>query len=93
MAETQAYSVVPSACDSRRFARRHRHALERLEHAELAQLGGRVRQDVDADAERPDLRRLLVDAAGDAGAVQAEREREPADAGADDGDALGLHRS
>ena len=51
-----------------------------------------VRQDVDADAERPDLRRLLVDAAGDAGAVQAEGERQPADAGADDGDPFRLHR-
>ena len=49
-----------------------------------------MRQDVDADAERPDLRRLLVDAAGDAGAVQAEGERQPADAGADDGDPLGV---
>ena len=79
---------LAEAVEERRLARRHRDPLQRFEHAERAQLGGRVRQDVDADAERPDLRRLLVDPAGDAGAVQAEGERQPADAGADDGDAL-----
>ena len=45
-----------------------------------------MRQQVDADAERLDLGRGLEDAAGDAGLVQRQREREPADAAADDQD-------
>ena len=60
--------------------------LELGEHAERRERGARVRQHVDADAERLHLGRRLVDAAGDAGAVQRERERQAADAGADDGD-------
>ena len=71
----------------------HGDPLERgVEHAERRQHGGGVRQDVDADAERPDLGAPLVDATGDAGPVQAEGERQAADAGADDGDPLLLHR-
>jgi hypothetical protein len=45
-----------------------------------------VGQQVDADADRLDLRRGLEDAARDAAAMQLEREREPADAAADDQD-------
>ena len=52
--------------------------------AQLGQLAHAVRQQVDADAQRPDLRRRLEDVAGDAGLVQRQREREPADAAADD---------
>jgi hypothetical protein len=48
-----------------------------------------VRQQVDPDAERLDLRRGLEDAAGDALPVQRERERQPADAAADDEDVSG----
>ena len=83
---------LAEAIEERRLARRHRDPLQRFEHAESMELGGGMRQDVDADAERPDLSRLLVDAAGDAGAVQAEGERQPADAGAEDGDPLRFHR-
>src|SRR5690606_20773771 len=57
---------------------------QRLLEAELAQLLAGVRQDIDADAERLDLRRGLVDAAGDAAPLQHEPEREPAYAAADD---------
>ena len=54
--------------------------------AELGQLAHRVRQQVDADAEPPELRRALEHAARHADLVQAERERQPADAAADDDD-------
>jgi hypothetical protein len=47
-----------------------------------------VRQHVDAHAERLDLGRRLEDAAGDAAPVQIERERQPADAGADEEDVI-----
>ena len=50
-----------------------------------------MRQQRDADAELLDLRRALVDAAGDAEPVQVERERKPADAAADNGDFAGPH--
>src|SRR5580693_3365386 len=44
----------------------------------------RVRQDVDADADGPQLRGSLVDFAVDAGVVQLKGERQPADARPDD---------
>src|SRR5580693_8356648 len=44
----------------------------------------RVRQDVDADADRPQTRGSLVDFTVDAGVVQLKGERQPADACADD---------
>ena len=45
-----------------------------------------VRQEIDADAERMDLGRGLEHAARDAGLVAAQRQRQPADAAADDQD-------
>ena len=75
------------------LAGRHGEALERLEDAQRAQLGARMRQDIDADAERQDLGGRLVDAAGDAGAVQEQGQRQAADAGADDDDPAAVHRS
>ena len=59
---------------------------ERALQPELGQFLAGVRQQIDADAERLDLRRRLEDAARDAGLVQTQAEREPADAGADDHD-------
>ena len=55
--------------------------------AERGELAHRMRQQGDADAELLHLGRRFVDVAGDAALVQAEREREAADAAADDGDA------
>ena len=49
-------------------------------------------QDVDADAERPDLGGRFVDPASDARAVQRQRERQAADAGTDDGDLVARTR-
>ena len=53
---------------------------------EQRELAGRVRQEADADADRPDLGRGLEDAAADATLVKGERKRQSADAGADDDD-------
>ena len=64
---------------------------ERILQAELGQFLAGMRQQVDADAERLDLRRGLVDAAGNAGLMQPQPERQPADAGADDDDILIVH--
>ena len=84
-----AVDVLAEAVEERRFARDHRAPLELAENAEAVELRARVRQDVDADAERRHVGRCLVDAAGDAGLVEAERERQAADAGADDDDIVG----
>ena len=48
-------------------------------------LGG-MRQQIDADADRPDLGGGFENAAGNSGLVQRQPERQPADAGADDDD-------
>src|SRR6476661_2715900 len=51
--------------------------------AERAELTHRMRQQRDADAERLDLRRALVDAGGDSTLLEIKCEREPANAAAD----------
>ena len=61
-----AVDVLAEAVEERRLARDDGDALELGEDAERLQRRARVRQDVDADAERPDLGRRLVDPAGDA---------------------------
>jgi hypothetical protein len=86
MAERLLVDELPEAVEERRFARDHRDALELGKDAERLQRRRRVRQDVDADAERPHLGRSLEHAAGDALPVQGQRERQAADAGADDRD-------
>ena len=72
-----AVDELAEAVEERRLARRRRPARASASTPSDAQLGARVRQDVDADAERPDLGRRLVDAAGDAGAVQASASVRP----------------
>ena len=57
-----------------------------LSEAERGQLAHAVGQQRDPHAQLLHLRRALVHAAGDAALVQGEREREPADAAADDRD-------
>ena len=81
-----AVDVLAEAVEERRLARDDGDPLELGEDAERPQRRARRRQHVDADAERPDLRGGLVDAAGDSGLVQRQRQRQAADAGADDGD-------
>ena len=53
---------------------------------EIGQRLGRVWQDVDAHAERADLRRDLVDLTRKSRTLEEKREREPADTGTDDDD-------
>ena len=57
---------------------------QRLLQAEFAQLAHGMRQQIDADAERQHVGSGLEHARRDAGLVQAERQRQPADAAADD---------
>src|SRR5262249_53583350 len=54
--------------------------------ADLGELAHRMREQGDADAELLQLRRGLVDAAGEPPLVQVEGQGEPGDAGADDRD-------
>ena len=81
-----AVDVLAEAIEERRLARQHRDLLERLEHAERLQRTRCVGQDIDADPERADLGRGFEHPAGDARTVQRERQRQAADAGADDQD-------
>jgi len=91
-AERLAVDELAEAVEERALARDDRDALELGEDAERFERGARVRQDVDADAERLQLGRGVVDAAGDSGAVQRERERQAADSGADDEDVAAASR-
>ncbi len=61
---------------------------ERVLQSERAQLLDRVRPEIDADPERPDVGRGLehADAAGHFGGVDGQRQRQSADAAADDDD-------
>src|SRR5260221_3274432 len=59
---------------------------QRILQAEFAEFAHAVRQQVDADTQRVDFGRGLKHARRDAGLVQAERQRQAADAGADDED-------
>jgi threonine dehydratase len=77
---------LPEAIAVDDFPRRHRQPRELRFQAELVELAHRVRQQVDADAERPDLRRSLEHAATDSRLLERQREREAADATADDED-------
>ena len=58
--------------------------IELVVQAELDQFAHRMRQHVDADAERPQLGHAFKDFGGNADLVQAERQRQPADAAARD---------
>src|SRR5690348_8549073 len=68
------------------LARQDGHARKRRLETEGSRLGSRVRKDVAAHADRPDFRRELVNRAWDTGPMQKQRQRQPADAGADDDD-------
>ena len=61
-----------------------RDAREGVLEPEGCELARRMRQEADADPDRPDLRRGLIDAARDAALVERQRQTEPADAGPDD---------
>jgi hypothetical protein len=58
--------------------------IERVVQAELDQFAHRMRQHVDADAERPQLGHAFKDFCRNADLVQAERQRQPANAAARD---------
>ncbi|MNC91593.1 hypothetical protein D3C83_78850 [compost metagenome] len=75
---------LPVAVVEAQFLRLDGERGELFLQAELGELAHAVRQKVDAHAQRPDLRRGLENLAADARLVQRQREREPADAAADD---------
>src|SRR5258706_3833687 len=75
---------LPEAVVETQLPRLHRDAREALLQAELGELAHAVRQQVHADAERLDFGRGLEHAAADARLPQRQREREAADAAADD---------
>ena len=68
------------------------HGVELRQQAELGQLADRVRQDVDADAERAHLRRRFQHLAGDAAGVEHQRQDQAADAAARDEHRQGRRR-
>jgi hypothetical protein len=68
----------------RRFLRADAARGKRVLKPERRHLLHRMRQEVDADAQRLDLRRRLEDAAGNAAPLQHQAERQPANAAADD---------
>src|SRR5688572_1018314 len=90
--ERLAIDELTEPVEERGLLRLHRDLGKRTLEAELAEHLHRVRQEVDAHAYRFDLGRRLEDAARDAAALERERKREPADAGADDEDVIHAKR-
>ncbi len=72
-----------------RFTRAHGDAVEHGQQAQFVQLARGVGQQIDAHAQGPDFAHRLIDAAGDAGLVQAQRQDQAADPGTDD-DHIGI---
>jgi hypothetical protein len=68
--------------EEHRLLRAHPDGVERGQQAQLAELARRMRQQVDAHAQGLQFGHRFVDAAGDAGLVQAQRQGEAADPGA-----------
>ena len=75
---------LPETVVKHRLARRDADLRQRAFKPQPRQFLRRVRQDVDADANRLDLRHRFVHAAGNALRVQHQRKREAADAAAND---------
>ena len=82
-----ARSPARAASSTRGSRARSDRRAQRLEQAQRVELAYRVREQVDADAERPHLAHALVHVDVGADLGEAERGDEPADAGSDDDDA------
>ena len=63
-----------------------RNALERVFEPKACEFTRRMRQEVDADTDRPQFGSGFEDPARDAGLMQRDPERQPANAGTDDDD-------
>ena len=85
-AERLLVDQLPEAVEEGRVPGLDRDFRQRVLKPERGQFLGRMRQQIDADADRADLGNGLVDAAGNPGLVQRQSERQAADAGADDDD-------
>src|SRR5690606_25800824 len=80
------------AVEEDRLAGVHAQRIQRRQQAQFVEFAGGVRQQVDAHAQRPDLGHGFIDAAADAGLVQAQRQHQAAHAGADNDDfGVALH--
>jgi hypothetical protein len=75
---------LAEAVEEHTLRRFHANARQRGLEAKSAQDFGRVRQQVDAHADRLDLGRGLEEPEGNAATMKLERQRQAADAGADD---------
>lgn len=91
--EGLAVDELAEAIVERGFLRLDRARFERRLDAQAIELFHRVREDVDPDADRADLRSRLEEPARDPGPVQLQSERQPADPGADDDDVVIGHGS
>ena len=85
-AERLTVDELTEAIEEDGLLRQDRHARKRRVDSQFGERFGRMRQDVDAHAERTDLRCGLEDAARNSRTLQEKRERESADTGADDDD-------
>jgi len=74
-----------------RLLRAHTHRVELRQQAEFGQLAHRMRQQVHAHAQGLEFGHGLVDATRNAGLVQAQREGQATDAGAQDDDLVVVH--
>jgi hypothetical protein len=77
--------ALPMAGEECELLLLHRDRPQRVLESEVDERADRVREQVDAHAERGVGRRTLIDAAVDPGAFELKRQAEPADAAADDG--------
>jgi hypothetical protein len=84
---------LPEAVEEGRFAGRDADGGQLGFQAQPGEDLRRVRQDVDAHADGPQLRGSLEDLAVEAGVVQFKSERQPADARPDDGELYPLAAS
>src|SRR5579872_4714938 len=85
-AERLLIDELAEAVEEGRVPRFDRDLRQRVLKPKRGEFLGRMRQQVDADANRPDLGNRLEYPAGNAGLLQRQSQRQAADAGADDDD-------
>ena len=81
---------LSEAIEENAFTRRDRHRRKRFLQSQPGQFLRGVRKHVDANPDRTYFRQLFIDTATNAGVVQGKRQRQSADAGPNDNDAVQL---
>jgi hypothetical protein len=84
LAERFLVDELPEAVEERRLRRLHRNLRDGRLEPKFAQDAHGMRQQIDADADGLDLRRRLVDPAGNTSCVELQGQRQAADSRADD---------